>query len=120
MGNPKCTKEAIEQAVELKRGGMSNKDIAACIGVHERTFCKWLNEPKTESQRRLGQAIRACEAEYKHALRKKIEKAADADWRAAAWTLSHRYPEEYAENRILKQQPGGDSGSVPTFVYERR
>lgn len=118
MGYPKCTKEAVESACKWKRQGMSNKDIAACLHINERTFYRWLNEPKTENQRQLGQSIRACEAEYKLAIRQRIIKASDEDWRAGAWILSHQYPEEYAENRV-EQFRTTDSDAAPTFVYER-
>ena len=100
MGYPKCTREAIAQAVKYRKNGMSNKDIAACIGICERTFYKWLNDPKSENQRQLGQELKSAEAEFKAALRSKIIKASDDSWQAAAWMLERGYPEEYSRKYL--------------------
>lgn len=100
MGYPKCTQEAIDQAVACKKNGMSNKDIAAYIGIDERTFYKWKNEPKSDSQRQLGQSLKEAESEFKAALRSKVIKASDRDWKAAAWTLERMYPDEYARPEV--------------------
>ena len=96
MGYPRCTQEVIADAVKFKKNGMSNKDIAACIGISEKSFYRWVNEPKSDMQRQFGQALKNSEAEFKAALRSRIMKASDEGaWQAAAWMLERGYPDEY-------------------------
>lgn len=98
MAKPKCTKEAIETAITLKKSGVCNRDIAAALCIHERTFYKWINEPKTDKQRQLGQALKKTEADYKASLQDLILNAARTkDWKAAAWLLERKYPQEFAK-----------------------
>lgn len=97
MGKAKCTKEAIAIAVRLKKGGANNRDIAAALGINERTFYKWTNDPKSENQRQLGQALKKAETDYKGALLGIIAKSAqERDWKAAAWLLERKYPKEFS------------------------
>lgn len=105
MGKPRCTQEAIADAVRLKKAGVNNRDIAAALGIHERTFYKWVNDPKTENQRQLGQALKKCEADYKASLLTLIHNSAvKRDWKAAAWLLERKYPQEYARQVRLPPQ----------------
>lgn len=121
MGYPKCTQEVIEQATACKRNGMSNKDIIAFIGVHESTFYRWLNNPKTDNQRKLGESLKSAESSFKAALRSRIVKASEdpRHWQAAAWTLERMYPDEYGRPEARMRQEA-ETADVPTFVYERR
>lgn len=97
MGRPKCTKEAVATAVKLKKSGASNKDIAAAIGIHEATFYRWINSPKTDNQRELCESLKKTEAEYKSVLVRIIMKSAqERDWKAAAWILERKYPKEFS------------------------
>jgi transposase len=97
MGKPKCTNDAIEAAIKLKKGGANDKDIAAALGVTAETFCRWKNDPKTDKQQQLSQGLKKAEADYKNALVGIILRdASQRDWKAAAWLLERKYPEEYA------------------------
>lgn len=81
---------------------MNNRDIAAALGIHESTFYRWVNAPKTESQRKLGEALKKTEADYKAHLQDLIMTAAqERDWKAAAWLLERKYPQEFA--RMIRQ-----------------
>ena len=95
MAKPKCTPELIEAASELKRGGMNNKDTARCLGISEATLYRWLSSPTCEEHREFCESLKRAEVEYKSTLRERIIKAAERDWKAAAWLLERRYPDEY-------------------------
>ena len=95
MARDKCTPELIEEAVGLKRGGMNNRDTAACLGIHEATFYRWINSPTKPEHREFCEALKRAEVEYKAALRERIFNAAERDWKAAAWLLERQYPDEY-------------------------
>lgn len=105
MGKPKCTTEAIAEAVRLKRAGVNNRDIAMALGIHEATFYRWIGNPKTENQRKLSDALKKTEADYKSALLTIIyNSATKRDWKAAAWLLERKYPQEYAKQVRLPPQ----------------
>lgn len=97
MSRHLCTKEAIETAVKLRKAGVNNKDIAAAIGVSEFQFSRWINHPKTKNQEQLAQALKKTEADYKSALLTIIyNNAVKKDWKAAAWLLERKYPQEFS------------------------
>lgn len=112
MGKPKCTKELIAEAVELKSGGMSNRDMCAVLGVSESTFYKWLSDPRSKNQSELSEALKKAESKWKASLRGRISKASDKDWKAAAWMLERTYPEEFGRDRHLRPQKGDQAPTV--------
>ena len=96
-GREKLTKEGIEEALRLCRVGMTDKDIAAYLGVAPETYSRWINHPRTDNQRQLCQAMKKAEIERKAALVKRIESASGDNWTAAAWLLERKYPQEFAK-----------------------
>lgn len=115
MGYPRCTDQVIQDAIAMKKNGASNKDIAAYIGVSERTFYRWLNTPTSEKQRQFSQSIKKAEPEFKAALRSKIIDAAQhGSWQAAAWMLERLYPDEYG--RKDRVQAEAKVEQVPVIV----
>ena len=102
MAKYKLTYQMVEQAVEMKKSGLNDCDIAAAIGVCKQTFSKWLNHPETKLQRELSERLKKAESDYKEVLLTTIRKAAlekNGNWTAAAWLLERKYPEEYSQNR---------------------
>lgn len=93
----KLTKEGIEDALRLCRVGMTDKDIAAYLGVAPQTFSRWVNHPKTDNQRQLCEAMKKGEVERKAALVTRVMEASDKSWQAAAWLLERKYPSEFAK-----------------------
>lgn len=101
-GREKLTKEGIEDALRLCRVGMTDKDIAAYLGVAPETYSRWINHPRTDNQRQLCQAMKKGEVERKATLVGRIMDASDDSWQAAAWLLERKYPQEYAKaQRIM-------------------
>ena len=108
MPKPKCDEELVKKAVKLKKGGATNVDIAKSIGVSESTFYRWVSTPSTEAERELSESLKKAEADYKNALQGIIAKAAqERDWKAAAWLLERKYPEEYGR-KFLDAKLSGD------------
>lgn len=115
MPRAKCTQEAIERAVELKKRGVLDKDIAAALTVRPDTFSKWINHPKSENQLQLSQALKKVEADYKSNLLAMIYNAgAEGTWQAAAWILERKYPEEFG--RKDRVQAEAKVEQVPVIV----
>ena len=102
---PKLTREAVESALKLKKGGANNKDIAAALGVCPQTFYRWIGEPKTDLQRELRDGLKKAEADYKNALQLIIMRdAKERDWKAAAWLLERKYPDEFSRRDRINAQ----------------
>lgn len=120
----KCTAELVRKAVKLKKGGAPNKSIAMALGIHEATFYRWVGYPKTDNQRELSEQLKKAEADYDNALLGIIAKAAqERDWKAAAWLLERKHPEQYARPEVrlkaMQEKPTEEGEQVPTFVYRR-
>lgn len=101
-GREKLTKEGIEDAVRLCRAGLTDKDIAAYLGVARETYSRWINHPRTDNQRQLCHVLKKAEVERKATLVGRIMDASGDSWQAAAWLLERKYPQEYAKaQRIM-------------------
>lgn len=102
----KCTAELVRAAVKLKKGGANNADICRAVGIHEATFYRWVKTPRGALERELSESLKKAEADYKNALLGIIAKSAqERDWKAAAWLLERKYPDEYArpEAQLARQ-----------------
>lgn len=119
MSTPKCTPELIRRAVKLKKGGANNVDIAKAVGISESTFYRWVSTPKSDNQRELSESLKKAEADYKNALLGIIAKAAqERDWKAAAWLMERKYPDEYGRRFVSASIDG--SVKVEGISAERR
>ena len=118
MAKPKCNDKVIAEAVKLKKAGVTNRDIARALGVSETTFYRWVGDPKTDYQRKLSEALKKTETDYKKSLQTIIYNAAvQRDWKAAAWLLERKYPDEYA--RRERSQVEAKVEEVPRFTFDR-
>lgn len=105
LAKPKCTKRLIEEAAALKRQGMSNRDIAACVGINESTFYEWLKDADENAMHgKFAKALKEAEGEFKAALRDQIIKHGRKEWQANAWLLERTFPEEYARPEVQLAQ----------------
>lgn len=99
---PKLTPELAEEAIKLVKGGASNQDVIDYLGVAESTFYAWLRNPQNEAQTALSQGMKKAETERKLWHLQRIHKAAEeGDWKASAWYLERRYPNEYARTQRI-------------------
>lgn len=99
---PKLTEELSKEAIRLVKGGASNADVIAYLGIAESTFYEWLKNPRTDAQRELSEGLKKAETERKLWHLQRIHKAAeDGDWKASAWYLERRYPNEYARTQRI-------------------
>lgn len=119
MSKEKCTQDAIKSAISLKEAGVSDKDIAEALCVTPSTFSRWINHPTTKRQKQLSQDIKKAETKYKAYLLQTIRKSAETrDWKAAAWLLERKYPQEYGRVERRVEAPSEETPEVPEFVFD--
>lgn len=96
--------EAIEQ-------GMPLKQAAAVAGMSYDTLNHWQKRGENESAPpeycQFYQLLRRSQAVAMQVHLSSICDAAKRDWRAAAWMLERRYPEDFARQQIEHTGPGG-------------
>ena len=116
MAKPKCTQELIDKAAEMKRHGLTNRDICQAVGIAEQTFYRWINKPTNRLHRSLNEALKKAEAEYKGELLESIMETAtrqkNPQWTAAAWLLERKYPDEYAQTTRKNEDAGEDAPQI--------
>lgn len=119
MGKPKLTKELVKRAVELKERGLSNQDICIACGISETAFYRWQQHPKSELQMALVEGLKKAEALYKDALLYEILQAGkDKDWKAHAWLLERKYPEEFGRVDRMKAEIQAESKTEVNIIIE--
>ena len=91
------TPERVKVIIEAIQLGGSDVDACEHGGIKQQTFYRWLNE-KSEFReqvtrtRIVGKLLRIG----------RIKQHGEKDWRADAWYLERRWPEEYANSFIIK------------------
>lgn len=127
---PKLTKEVTERAVQAIKAGNYNVVAAQFAGVTERTFYSWIEKGESAERKSLdGETLTDDEASYLHFLQSirsarnelevrhtlSVNKAAEKDWRAAAWFLERSFPSRWGRN-LRAEVTGRDGGAIPVSV----
>lgn len=94
--------------------GMPLKYAAQYAGICYETMNRWRIRGELENAppefRHFCQAVRQSQAIAMHKLVSRINKASDTDWRAAAWMLERRHPEEFSRPLPIENaKPDGKS-----------
>jgi hypothetical protein len=87
-------KEHIKRRLEL---GLNYKDICMSVGISEETFHTWR---KTKPE--FSELVDKANAKVKEMSLASIRRGEVKDWRAAAWRLERRWPEEYREKKEIE------------------
>lgn len=95
MARPtKYTPATVERICEGIRLGLTYELAAGYGGIDYRTFVRW-----RESKGQFRQAVQEAEAKGAAVNMARINKEAqEGDWRAAAWIMEHRYPDQYGRS----------------------
>jgi AcrR family transcriptional regulator len=72
--------------------GLSVADAARACGVGRTTIYRWIKESED-----VAEEIERARSVQQFKLIKVISDAGDTDWRAAAWLLARRFPEEFGK-----------------------
>jgi len=110
MGRPSKKEAVREQLLANLREAMSVKAACALSGVGKSTFYEWVNDDKefadeVEAAKRFSEAVMIS--------RLKALGEEKADWRAYAWLLERRFPEEWTAKREIElNQTVNDGGAA--------
>lgn len=98
--------------------GNTRRASAEAAGVSSRTLQRWLQrgrDSKTGKYVELLRRVEAAECKAETAMVKSIVQAAsEGDWRAAAWWLERRVPQDFAKRQRLSVEP--EQGPVEFVV----
>jgi transposase len=95
---PKLTAEVFSRIVDLVRIGNHLETAASTCGIHRSTLHRWLEKGEEQARgiyRQFLVAVEKAQGEAEHRDLVQIAKAAQTDWRAAAWRLERRFPRKY-------------------------
>jgi hypothetical protein len=99
MARKKNTPDRIKTILEVIGVGGTDKDAYTVAGISAETFYEWMKQPSFSEQ------VQCARAQGKVERLKRIKNHAGKDWRADAWYLERRYPDEYAQHLIIKATP---------------
>lgn len=97
---------AIDEDKQLKlvthiENGCSNREACRIVGVKEDTFKDWLKRGRADDAedpyKTFADEVEKAEAKAVYKAEAAINSAFDKDWKAAAWYLARKRPEQYAD-----------------------
>jgi transposase len=102
MARPtKLTEPVTDDLVVLLAAGVPVPVAARSVGVSRRTLDRWLREGELRERMKQARAVGpvSTEAVTEARLVVLLARAAQFDWKAAAWWLERRWPERWARAR---------------------
>ena len=90
--------------------GLTFRLTCARVGVHPGTFYRWLEtgeKAKTGRYREFYDAVERAKADSALRLVSQITLQAPTDWRAAAFMLERRFPDDYGKRTEVTGKDGG-------------
>ena len=98
------TKKTREELLANLREGLTIKDACALAGINRCTYYSWLENGSEDWIQKVSEAESYAKAMLVQQV--KIDGTAKQDWRAAAWLLERRWPEDYGPKRELDLNVG--------------
>lgn len=98
IGRPLAiNKEMEEEIIQLLSDGMSQSKVALAMGINEKTIMDH-RERFSEFSERIEKAKRATDA----LAHKSVKVGMLKDWKAGAWWLERRHPDEFQEKKTIE------------------
>lgn len=82
------------------KSGLTVKDACALAGVGQRTFYTWRRERPA-----ISAALKKAETEAKSFHIRNIREHSCQDWKASAWYLERKYPNEWGKRMVVVEPP---------------
>jgi hypothetical protein len=99
----KLTKKIKDQICEILAKGATQKMAFDSVGVSHGSFYAWLKKGEAGKEKKYVdflEAVKKAEAQGKIRMLEEIRGAVDRCWRANAWILERRWPEEWAKREF--------------------
>lgn len=93
----KYTEDNRKRIKELLELGLNYKDVCLAIGISEETFSEWRKKYPEFSE-----LVDVANAKVKEIALKSLRVGEMRDWKAAAWRLERRWPDEYKEKKEVE------------------
>ncbi len=114
----KFSQARVEAILTSLQNGNTRRAAATAAGVSPRTLQRWLKRGREQRRGKfveLTRMVEMAECEAERAMVESIVEAAmKGDWRAAAWWLERRLPQEYGKQQRLAVTP--EQGPVEFVV----
>ncbi len=97
---PKLTFAVQERIIGLVRAGNYLETAAGVCGIHRTTLFRWLEKGEKQTRGKYHEfclAVRQAQSECVARNQMMISKAAQTDWKAAAWYLERAAPQRYGK-----------------------
>ncbi|MBF0607433.1 MAG: hypothetical protein SFH39_00965 [Candidatus Magnetobacterium sp. LHC-1] len=99
--------EIVDSLANFLRLGADKKTACESCGIHYDTFRRWMQKgekEKTGIYRNLYNVIKKALADNEIRLIAIIQKAAEVDWKAAAWMLERKYPDNWGRHLLFQSE----------------
>ncbi|WP_245533961.1 hypothetical protein [Effusibacillus pohliae] len=118
----KLTPEIQQKIVGAIAAGNYHETACALAGIHPSTFYRWLEEgakPRAKKgYREFCEAVKKAEAAAEAKRIQLITKAAETDWKAAAWYLERKYPDRWGKKDKVSAEVEHSGTVVNREEYE--
>lgn len=92
----KYTEQTVNTIVEAIKSGAGRVDASRKAGIHYSTFLDWMSN-KAEFSEKIIQAENEKNEDIKQTCVQRIIRASEEDWRAGAWLIERKFPNEYGK-----------------------
>ena len=115
IGRPsKFTPERRARVLEAITGGATRTAAALHAGIDERTLYRWMDRYVS-----FASDLTRAEADAELRCTALIQRAAEIDWRAAAWWLERRRPDEYGRRERVDSRVDISNSGVHIYLPAR-
>ena len=105
-----CTPDVQTRMVEALAKGQFVRAACRYAGINPTSHYDWLkraDDGEGAPFADYANAVRAADVEGEQRHLKTIEEASETDWRASAWVLERRHPDDYGKQRLEVSGPEG-------------
>lgn len=113
----KLSPEVQKAICDAIRDCATYKSAAEAAGIAYSTFNEWMKDERPK-YKKFSEAVSRANGDAIVELSRKIKQAGQRDWRALAWTLEHRFPEDYGSRVDITS--GGDKITLNVVYQDKK
>lgn len=97
----KYNPEIVKEILTVINIGGTDKDAYEYVGINADTFYEWIKRYPEFSEQITHERLKG-----KVSMIRSIREQGKKDWRATAWYLERRYAQEFAQQLVIRVDPG--------------